>query len=123
MHKTKRQIFEKSMELFANRDWQLILLDVMLPKQNGFSVCRQIREVSDVPIFFITARVMEEDELRGYALGADDYITKPFSFPVLYAKAISMMNRTVTTKNNFIVERTLEAIKCSFFIFQRALPL
>ena len=84
---------EKAMELFADNDWQLILLDVMLPKQNGFSVCRQIREVSDVPIFFITARVMEEDELNGYALGADDYITKPFSLPVLYAKAMSMMGR------------------------------
>lgn len=84
---------EKAMELFADKDWQLILLDVMLPKQNGFSVCRQIREVSDVPIFFITARVMEEDELNGYALGADDYIAKPFSLPVLYAKAMAVMGR------------------------------
>lgn len=84
---------ETALELVEERSFQLILLDVMLPKQNGFTVCRKIRETSDVPIFFITARVMEEDELNGYALGADDYITKPFSLPVLYAKALAIMNR------------------------------
>lgn len=85
---------DTALELFVENTYQLILLDIMLPKQNGFSVCRKIREISDVPIFFITARVMEEDELNGYALGADDYITKPFSLPVLYAKAMAVMNRT-----------------------------
>ena len=84
---------EQAIEIFEVDSFQLVLLDVMLPKHDGFAVCRKIREQSDVPIFFITARVMEEDELRGYTLGADDYITKPFSFPVLYAKAVSMMNR------------------------------
>ena len=84
---------EQAMEVFEEESFQLILLDVMLPKQDGFFVCRKIREQSDVPIFFITARVMEEDELRGYALGADDYITKPFSLPVLYAKASSFLKR------------------------------
>ena len=84
---------EIALELFHENSYQLILLDIMLPKQDGFTVCRKIREISDVPIFFITARVMEEDELNGYALGADDYITKPFSLPVLYAKATTLMNR------------------------------
>ena len=84
---------ETALEIVEEQSFQLILLDVMLPKQNGFTVCRKIRESSDVPIFFITARVMEEDELNGYALGADDYITKPFSLPVLYAKALAIMNR------------------------------
>lgn len=85
---------EQALECFTERQYQLVLLDVMLPKKNGFSVCRKMREISDVPIFFITARIMEEDELNGYALGADDYITKPFSLPVLYAKAVAVMNRT-----------------------------
>lgn len=85
---------EEALEYFTDNVYQLILLDVMLPKKNGFTVCRQIRETSDIPIFFITARVMEEDELNGYALGADDYITKPFSLPVLYAKAMAILNRT-----------------------------
>ena len=84
---------EIALEKFEEEIFQLILLDVMLPKLDGFSVCKKIRENSDVPIFIITARVLEEDELFGYALGADDYITKPFSFPVLYAKATSMMKR------------------------------
>lgn len=84
---------EKALQMFRTHPYQLILLDVMIPKKNGFTVCRKIRESSDVPIFFITARVMEEDELNGYALGADDYVTKPFSLPVLYAKAMAMMGR------------------------------
>ena len=84
---------EKALELFAHANYQLILLDIMLPKHNGFTVCRKIRETSDVPVFFITARIMEEDELNGYALGADDYVTKPFSLPILYAKAMAIMGR------------------------------
>ena len=71
----------------------MILLDVMLPGMDGFEVCRRIRRISDIPIFFITARVLEEDELFGYAAGADDYIAKPFSLPVLYAKVMAMMTR------------------------------
>lgn len=84
---------EKALELFETDHFQLILLDIMLPKQNGFSICREIRKTSDVPIFFITARAMEEDELNGYALGADDYIKKPFSLSILYAKAMAVMAR------------------------------
>lgn len=70
-----------------------VLLDVMLPGMDGFAVCRRLRETSDVPIFFITARVLEEDELNGYAAGADDYVAKPFSLPVLYARIMAMMHR------------------------------
>lgn len=84
---------EMALDCFYKDTYALMLLDVMLPKENGFQVCKKVREVSDIPIFFITARVMEEDELNGYATGADDYITKPFSLPVLYAKAMAMMNR------------------------------
>ena len=74
-------------------NYQMILLDVVLPGMNGLEVCRKIRQNSDIPVFFITARVLEEDELTGYAAGADDYITKPFSLPVLYAKVMAMMAR------------------------------
>lgn len=83
----------QALDWFEQGNYQLILLDVMLPGKSGFEVCRRIREMSDVAIFFITARVMEEDELNGYALGADDYVTKPFSLPILYAKAMAMMGR------------------------------
>lgn len=109
---------EEALDMFEEENYQLILLDIMLPKQNGFTVCRQIREVSDVPLFFITARVMEEDELNGYALGADDYITKPFSLPVLYAKAMAILSRTrgkdafrKITRGNIIIDvRTHEVL-------------
>ena len=84
---------EEALETIRTAAFQLILLDVTLPKLNGFTVCRRIREDSDVPVIFITARVMEEDELNGYSLGADDYVTKPFSLPVLYAKSMSLMSR------------------------------
>ena len=82
-----------ALEKAERHSYQMILLDVMLPGCDGFSVCRKIREVSGTPVFFITARVMEEDELNGYAVGADDYITKPFSLAVLYAKVMAMTGR------------------------------
>ena len=83
----------EALEMAESGSWQMILLDVMLPGRDGFSVCRRIRQFSEVPVFFITARVLEEDELNGYAVGADDYVTKPFSLPVLYAKVMAMMGR------------------------------
>lgn len=82
-----------ALEKAERNSYQMILLDVMLPGRNGFSVCRKIRDMTDTPVIFITARVLEEDELRGYTAGADDYITKPFSLPVLYAKVMAMTGR------------------------------
>ena len=84
---------ESALEKWEKEHYHLILLDVMMPGMNGFTVCRRIRECCDVPVIFITARAMEEDELHGYSLGADDYVTKPFSLPVLYAKAMALMGR------------------------------
>lgn len=83
----------RALELLEQESFHLVLLDVMMPGINGFTVCRKIREVSDVPVIFITARVLEEDELNGYAVGADDYVTKPFSLPVLHAKAQALVSR------------------------------
>lgn len=83
----------KALKALEKESFHLILLDVMMPEMDGFSLCRQIRRTSDVPIIFITARVMEEDKLNGYSLGADDYVTKPFSLPVLHAKAMALTGR------------------------------
>ena len=83
----------QALERLETQSYHLILLDVMIPGVNGFDVCRRIRKDCDVPVIFITARVMEEDMLNGYALGADDYVTKPFSLPVLYAKAMALTGR------------------------------
>jgi DNA-binding response OmpR family regulator len=70
-----------------------VLLDVMLPEVDGFTICRELRKTSDVPIIFITARHSEDDSLHGYRLGCDDYVTKPFSLAELYAKATALVKR------------------------------
>jgi len=74
-------------------DYSVVLLDVMLPGADGFTVCRAIRRRSDVPVIFITARGHEEDILHGYDLGCDDYIVKPFLLSALYAKCSAMAKR------------------------------
>ncbi|MBR5372976.1 MAG: response regulator transcription factor [Oscillospiraceae bacterium] len=77
--------------------YDLILLDVMLPGLDGFSVCRSIRSASDVPLLFLTARAREEDVLYGYTLGCDDYIIKPFSLAALFAKTLALLRRAKGT--------------------------
>lgn len=72
----------------------LILLDVMMPKLDGWSVLRQIRQKSDVPIIMLTARGEEQDELFGFELGVDEYITKPFSPKILVARVEAILKRT-----------------------------
>ena len=76
------------------QSYDMILLDVMMPHIDGFTVCRSIRNKSNVPVIFLTARSREDDMLFGYELGADDYITKPFSLPVLHAKVLSLIKRS-----------------------------
>ncbi|QHW34579.1 response regulator transcription factor [Paenibacillus rhizovicinus] len=76
-----------ALDLFQKHDADLIVLDIMLPELDGWSVCRRIRKSSDVPIIMLTARVDEDDTLLGFELGADDYVTKPYSPPVLLARA------------------------------------
>ncbi|MBQ8926991.1 MAG: response regulator transcription factor [Oscillospiraceae bacterium] len=80
--------------LAAHGGFDLILLDIMLPGRDGFSLCKEIRSQSDVPILFLTARSREEDLLHGYALGCDDYIVKPFSPAALYAKSLALLRRS-----------------------------
>ena len=74
--------------------YSLVLLDIMLPGADGFTICRQIRRKSDLPVVFITARGREEDILHGYDLGCDDYIVKPFLLSALYAKCAAILKRT-----------------------------
>ena len=78
---------------YREGEFDLVLLDIMLPDGDGFWVCQALRRESDIPIFFITARAMEKDRLKGYELGADDYVVKPFSLPVLYAKTEALLFR------------------------------
>lgn len=79
---------------FENKDIALIILDVMMPKMDGWKVCREIREYSKVPIIMLTARGDERDELLGFELGVDEYISKPFSPKILVARVEAILRRT-----------------------------
>lgn len=83
----------KALEMINNESFDLVLLDVMLPDIDGFSVCRYLRNKSIIPVIFITARIREEDILFGYDIGCDDYVTKPFSLAELYAKSLALLKR------------------------------
>lgn len=84
----------EALELVQTESFDLLILDVMMPHFSGLEVCRAVREHSAVPILFITALGQEGDALAGYRAGADDYIVKPFSFPVLVAKAQAVLRRS-----------------------------
>lgn len=87
---------EEALKIFEeqNKKMNLILLDVMMPKLDGWSVLRQIRQTSDVPIIMLTARGEEQDELFGFELGVDEYISKPFSPKILVARVEAILKRT-----------------------------
>ena len=91
---------EKALEIFQENKNKidLILLDVMMPKLDGWSVLRQIRQESKVPIIMLTARGEEQDELFGFELGVDEYISKPFSPKILVARIQAILKRTTTEK-------------------------
>lgn len=83
-----------ALELFQSRPFDLVLLDLMLPKIDGFGVCELIRRQSQVPILMLTALDGEEEQLRGFRLNIDDYVTKPFSMPVLLEKIRVILRRS-----------------------------
>lgn len=85
---------EEALDLLRDHDYDAMLLDVLMPNLDGFSVCRVVRAKSRMPILFLTALGSEEDVLQGYALGADDYVAKPFSLAVLLAKTKAVIRRS-----------------------------
>lgn len=86
---------EQAVELFfREKGIALIVLDVMMPRMDGWQVCREIREYSQVPIIMLTARGDEQDELQGFKLGVDEYISKPFSPKILVARIEAILRRT-----------------------------
>ena len=80
--------------ILKNDPMDLMILDIMMPLIDGFSVCKMAREMSNIPIIILTAKGSEDDKLKGYDLGADDYMTKPFSPKVLLAKTNVLLRRT-----------------------------
>ena len=88
---------------FKEKDIALIILDVMMPKMDGWQVCREIRKYSKVPIIMLTAKGDERDELQGFDLGVDEYITKPFSPKILVARVEAILRRSNLLTNDDVI--------------------
>lgn len=91
-------------EIFESQNFDLVLLDIMMPKIDGYGVCELIRKKSDVPVVFLTALDGEEQQLMGYDSRADDYVTKPFSMPILLRKIAVILRRKIDTVAENIIE-------------------
>jgi DNA-binding response OmpR family regulator len=106
----------EAINTFVSANFDLCLIDVMLPLKDGFSVAEEIRQKNQkVPIIFLTARSLKEDKIRGFKIGADDYITKPFSTEELLLRIEAVLRRTMATNNNTIVEK--EIFNIGKFVF------
>ena len=91
----------EAMDIFyADKDIQLIILDVMMPRMDGWQVCKEVREHSRVPIMMLTARTEEQNELKGFELGVDEYVAKPFSPKILVARVGALLKRVRNVEDN-----------------------
>ncbi|WP_163581931.1 response regulator transcription factor [Gracilibacillus saliphilus] len=97
----------EALAIFEEYQVHLIILDIMLPELDGWSVCRRIRKHSDVPIIMLTARSDEDDTLLGFELGADDYVTKPYSPPILLARVKRLIDSRYSREDKFSNEDSL----------------
>ncbi|WP_267379461.1 response regulator transcription factor [Bacillus sp. GM_Baccil_2] len=104
---------KEALSIFEEHEVHLIILDIMLPELDGWSVCRRIRKKSNVPIIMLTARVDEDDTLLGFELGADDYVTKPYSPPILLARAKRLIESRYSTTVNATNESNEDTLTSS----------
>ena len=96
---------EEALDIFfENKDIALVILDVMMPNMDGWQVCKEIRQYSKVPIIMLTAKDSERDELLGYELGIDEYITKPFSPKILVARVEAVLRRTSNLQDSDVIQ-------------------
>lgn len=93
---------EKAIKLFYEKPVDLVILDVMLPKKDGWSILREIKRYSNTPVLMLTARDDSEDEIFGFEIGADEYITKPFNNKILLARIKSLLKKSSTTTDSVI---------------------
>lgn len=107
---------EKAVELFFDKkNIDLVILDVMMPKMDGWAVCKEIRQYSKVPIIMLTAKSEERDELLGFKLGVDEYISKPFSPKILMARVDAILRRTTNVEDSLeaggiVIDKTAHAV-------------
>ena len=121
----------EGLEKFKKEDFDLCILDVMMPYKDGFTLAKEIREKNEtVPLIFLTAKSLKEDVLKGFKLGADDYLTKPFDSDVLLAKVKAILNRRVSKTNTVDSDEHLFTIgafhfnsKLRFLSYQQQDPL
>ena len=96
---------EEAMEIFyEDKEIDLLILDVMMPKMDGWEVCREVRKTSKIPIIMLTAKGDERDELLGFELGVDEYVTKPFSPKILVARVEAILRRSSTGNDDGITK-------------------
>ena len=103
--------------ILKNNPMDLMVLDIMMPNLDGFTVCKMAREMSNLPIIMLTAKSSEDDKLKGYELGADDYMTKPFSPKVLLAKANALLRRSSVAPAETISVGKISMIPASHKVF------
>ena len=103
--------------VLKNNPMDLMILDIMMPLLDGFSVCKMAREMSNLPIIMLTAKGGEDDKLKGYDLGADDYMTKPFSPKVLLAKTNALLRRTSAIPTDTVNGGKISIIPASHKVF------
>ena len=103
--------------LLKNHPMELMILDIMMPNLDGFSVCKVAREMSSLPIIMLTAKGSEDDKLKGYGLGADDYMTKPFSPRILLAKANALLRRSSSLPADTVNAGKISLIPASHKVF------
>ncbi len=103
--------------VLKNNPMDLMILDLMMPSLDGFSVCKMARELSTLPIIMLTAKGSEDDKLKGYDLGADDYMTKPFSPKVLLAKANALLRRSFPPSADTVIAGKISLVPASHKVF------
>lgn len=94
----------EGLKAVTDNDYDIVILDIMLPGASGYDICRKLREKSECPIVFLTALGTEDNILLGYEMGADEYITKPFSLMILYTKCLVLMDRKVKRQQERVLE-------------------
>ena len=95
---------DEGLAAVRENEYDIVILDIMLPGASGYDICRKLREKSDCPIIFLTALGTEDNILLGYEMGADEYMTKPFSLMILYTKCLVLLDRKVKKEKERVLE-------------------
>ncbi|MEF9933347.1 MAG: response regulator transcription factor, partial [Cetobacterium sp.] len=101
---------EKALELFYKENFDLVLLDVMLPKRDGWSICREIKKYTNIPVIIMTSHSEEDDEVFGFEVGADDFVKKPFSLKVLVARMNKLLKPSTQSTKIKVGELTIDEV-------------